>query len=95
MPTQKPDDNDSSGALDGHTPSIGAQMWVPSIGAQMWVQAAKDFGSAIRLLPVADQPIAAELVPILWSGDSDEAAAAANTLYELIDDPPMSLIRVL
>ncbi len=83
---EKPSGSEPSATTDGYTPSLGAQMWV---------QVAKDFGSVIRLLPADDRSIAVELIPILWSDDDDEVTAAANTLYELIDDPPMSLIRVL
>jgi hypothetical protein len=75
--------------------SSATDCYAPSVGAQMWVQVAKDFGSVIKLLSADDQSIALELIPILWSDDEDEVSAAANTLYELIDDPPISLIRVL
>lgn len=65
------------------------ERYTPSLGARMWVQVAKDFGRVMALLPEDDRPIALKMLPVLWSDDLDEVAAAEHTLYELIDDPDL------
>lgn len=84
--------NAKSDAAEGLAAPTG---YTPSLGARMWVQVAKDFGAVVRLLPEEDRQITLDLLSMLWSGDADEATAAENTLYEIIDDPPGHLVSML
>lgn len=67
------------------------ETYEPSLGAHMWVQVATDFGKVLNLIPEEDRSDVLELLPELWSEDKERADSAADALYEIIDDPKMTI----